>query len=254
MPRYFLEISYHGANYAGFQIQDNAHTVQEEVEKVLTTYLRTKPELTGSSRTDAGVHAAQNFFHFDVPAPIADRAVYNLNAMLPGDIAITGLKRVRDDAHCRFDAISRYYIYSIYTEKDPFLRDRAYFYPYTIDMELLSEASHIIASATNFTSFSKRNTQVRTYNCSIVRSEWVQNGRLLEYHVESNRFLRGMVRGLVATMLRVGRGKMSLEELAAALSAKDNTRAKFDVPGHGLILQRVKYDWSGVLIEEFFSL
>lgn len=247
MPRYFLEISYHGGNYAGFQIQQNAHTVQEEVERALETCLRTDLDLTGSSRTDAGVHAASNFFHFDVEAEINPQVIYNLNAVLPHDISVRSLRRVKPDAHCRFDATSRSYIYSVYRNKDPFLQDRAYFYPYTLNMDALHASAEVIRSHTDFSSFSKRNTQVQTYNCSIISSRWVQREDVLEYHVEANRFLRGMVRGLVATMLRAGRGRLSQKELLLVLAGRDNTKAWFDVPGHGLVLKSVNFDWGSVL-------
>jgi tRNA pseudouridine38-40 synthase len=247
MPRYFLEISYHGLNYAGFQRQENAHTVQQEVETALGMILRTEPQLTGSSRTDSGVHARQNFFHFDFEREIDQRVVYNLNAVLPHDISVNSLKAVCPDAHCRFDALSRAYRYTVYNRKDPFLTDRGYFYPYTLDESKLREAGNVIRAHTDFTSFSKRNTQVHTYNCNIIRSEWVIADGLLEYHVEANRFLRGMVRGLVATMLRVGRGRAGIDELITVLAAKDNSRAWFDVPGHGLMLEAVNYDWNKVL-------
>jgi tRNA pseudouridine38-40 synthase len=247
MPRYFLEVSYHGANYAGFQIQENAHTVQEEVENALNTVLKQKPLLTGSSRTDSGVHARQNFFHFDIVPAIDPRIIYNLNALLPGDICIRSLQVVKGGAHCRFDAISRSYRYSVYNRKDPFLRDRAYFYPYTLHEDRMAEAAELIMQHQDFSSFSKRNTQVKTFNCTILRSEWVMKDGRLEYYVEANRFLRGMVRGLVATMLRVGRGRASVQELLAVLAAKDNSKAWFDVPGHGLILEEVKFDWEKIL-------
>ena len=247
MARYFLELGYHGANYAGFQIQENAHTVQEEVERALATYFRVSPLLTGSSRTDSGVHARQNFFHFDVEQAVDPRAIYNLNALLPADIVVRSLHRVHDGAHCRFDAISRSYIYTIYSVKDPFLRDRAYFYPYTLHLDRMADAAALLMEHRDFTSFSKRNTQVRTFNCEIVRSEWVRKGGNLEYHVEANRFLRGMVRGLVATMLRIGRGRMSVADLKGVLAVRDNSRAWFDVPGHGLMLNEVRYDWERLI-------
>ena len=247
MARYFLEVSYHGAAYAGFQIQQNAHTVQEEVEKALNIVLKFRPVLTGSSRTDSGVHAQQNFFHFDIEEPIDPRAIYNLNAVLPGDIAVRSLQLVKPDAHCRFDALSRSYVYSIYNRKDPFLRDRAYYYPYTLDFEKMRRASRFLTEQTDFSSFSKRNTQVHTFNCRIIRSEWIISDGAIEYQVESNRFLRGMVRGLVATMLRIGRGRLPLEELAGIFAAKNNASAWFDVPGHGLMLSEVRYDWEKVL-------
>jgi tRNA pseudouridine38-40 synthase len=247
MPRYFLEISYHGARYAGFQIQENAHTVQEEVERALETCLRTDLDLTGSSRSDSGVHAASNFFHFDVEHEIDSRVVYNLNAVLPHDISVKSLRRVRADAHCRFDAISRSYIYTVYRNKDPFLQDRAYYYPYTLNMDALHSAAAVLEASTDFSSFSKRNTQVKTFICSVNSSRWIETEGGLQYHVEANRFLRGMVRGMVATMLRAGRGRLSNEELLMVLAARDNSKAWFDVPGHGLILKAVHFDWNKTL-------
>lgn len=241
MARYFIEVSYKGTRYAGFQVQDNVLTIQSEVEKALAVYFRQPVPLTGSSRTDAGVHAWQNYFHFDAEFAVPDRALYNLNAILPGDIAIRSLRKMPDNAHSRFDAIAREYEYTVYRAKDPFLADRAYFFPYTVDEGLLQEAADIIKEYTDFTSFSKRNTQVRTFNCGILYSEWVRRDGCLVYRVKSNRFLRGMVRGLTGTMLKVGRGKMSLDELRNVIEAKDCSGADFSVPGHGLLLVKVEY-------------
>lgn len=242
MNRYFLEVCYKGANYAGFQVQENAATIQQAVEKVLFTYLRQPITLTGSSRTDTGVHARQNFFHFDIDRDIPQKALYNFNAMLPADIAINNLYRVPAEAHCRFDALAREYEYSIYQEKSPFLVDRAYYFPYKLDLVAMREAAAMILEYRDFTSFSKRNSQVRTMNCTILYSEWVEReGGLTVYRVKGNRFLRGMVRGLVGTMLQVGRGKLTLDGFRAVIDAKDCTEADFSVPGHGLFLCKVEY-------------
>ncbi|MGE5106648.1 MAG: tRNA pseudouridine(38-40) synthase TruA [Sphingobacteriales bacterium] len=241
MSRYFLELSYHGKNYAGFQIQDNAHTVQAEVEKALEVFFRYKFDLTGSSRTDTGVHALQNFFHFDTDIQIDPKAVYNLNAILPQDIVIKSIYPVATEAHCRFDAVSREYKYFIYLQKNPFLEDRAYYFPYTLDMELLKEAAAIIPQYNDFTSFSKRNTQVKTFNCQIQTSEWAKEGECWVYNVKANRFLRGMVRGLVGTMLQVGRGKLNIGDFKKVMEAKDCSKADFSVPGHGLFLIKVEF-------------
>ncbi|HLZ88429.1 MAG TPA: tRNA pseudouridine synthase A, partial [Puia sp.] len=135
MPRYFLELAYKGTNYSGFQIQENASSIQQEVEKALAIFFRSNFELTGSSRTDGGVHALQNYFHFDYEGIIENRVLYNINAILPPDIVLTGIHPVAPDAHCRFDAISREYRYYIYRVKNPFLADRAWFYPYTLDRQ-----------------------------------------------------------------------------------------------------------------------
>lgn len=244
MQRYFLELSYKGTAYCGFQIQDTGVTIQSEVTDALSTILRTEFQLTGSSRTDAGVHAEQNFFHFDSPIEITDKHVYNLNAVLPSDIAVKQVRRVGSEAHCRFDAITRSYRFQIYRYKDPFLTDVAWLYPFTIDRALLDQAAAILMEYTDFTSFSKRNTQVKTFYCSLEMSQWVERDGLLLYEVRSNRFLRGMIRGLVATMLRVARGSISIHEFRNIIESKDCARADFSAPAHGLCLTNVAFPTS----------
>jgi tRNA pseudouridine38-40 synthase len=241
MPRYFLEVSYKGTAYSGFQSQQNANTVQAEIEKAIEVIQKEKILMTGSSRTDTGVHALQNFFHFDYAGEINPHFVYKLNAILPDDIVIKALKPVQNDAHCRFDAISRQYNYHIYRHKDPFIKDKAFFFPYKLDMQKLEEAAGILKEYTDFTSFSKRNTQVKTFQCQILESSWYLQGNCLVYNVKANRFLRGMVRALTATMLKVGRGKTSIDEFIAIIESKDCTKASFAVPAHGLFLIQVGY-------------
>jgi tRNA pseudouridine38-40 synthase len=241
MNRYFLEVAYKGTRYAGSQVQINAVTVQAELEKALEIYFRRRIELTGSSRTDAGVHARQNFYHFDNPEPINPKAIYNINAILPADIAVQQFIPVRPDAHCRFDAVAREYEYFIYQAKDPFLDDRAWFFPYTLDIKVLQTVAGVIKEYTDFTSFSKRNSQVKTFNCRILYSEWQTRDNYTVYRVKANRFLRGMVRGLVGTMLQAGRGKITVEKFRQIVEARDCTKADFSVPAHGLFLQKVEY-------------
>ncbi len=241
MNRYFLEVSYKGKGYAGFQIQQNAPTIQYEVEKALATFFRQPISLTGSSRTDSGVHALQNYFHFDFEEVINPASIYNLNAILPGSIVIKTLVRVSESAHCRFDAISREYKYFIYQQKDPFLEETAYYYPYTLDIELLEKAAKVIMQYRNFASFSKRGTQVKTFDCTIQKSEWIRENGCQVYNVIANRFLRGMVRGLVATMLQVGRGKLTMDDFHRVIASEDTAEADFAVPGHGLFLVSVNY-------------
>ena len=149
MPRYFLELAYKGSQYSGFQIQANANSIQQEVEKALRTFFRQSFMLTGSSRTDGGVHALQNYFHFDYEGVIERRVLYNLNAILPPDISIKGAYPVAPDAHCRFDALSREYRYYVYRKKNPFLTDRAYFFPYTLDREKLNAAAALVPNSGN---------------------------------------------------------------------------------------------------------
>ena len=241
MNRYFIEVAYKGTRYAGSQVQTNAVTVQSEIEKAFEIYFRRQVMLTGSSRTDSGVHALQNFYHFDLETEINPRAIYNINAILPGDIAVNNIIPVQPTAHCRFDAIGRVYEYFIYTEKNPFLAERAYYYPYTIDIEILQAVAGLVMGFTDFTSFSKRNSQVKTFDCQMVQSEWIQREDCLVYRVAANRFLRGMVKGLVGTMLQVGRGKISQEGFVQVIEKRDCTQADFSVPGHGLFLVQVQY-------------
>ncbi|MFT4092721.1 MAG: tRNA pseudouridine(38-40) synthase TruA [Niabella sp.] len=247
--RYFLEVSYKGTRYSGFQVQQNARTIQGEIEKSFQIFFKEIPSFqgrpgrgfTGSSRTDAGVHALQNFFHFDWPEAFQQKWIYNLNAILPDDIVIISVKQMDNNAHCRFDAISRTYHYHVYQYKNPFLSDRAYYYPYTLDFDKLNQAAAIIKVYTDFTSFSKRNTQVKTFDCSILQSEWLRHNDQLIYRVTANRFLRGMVRALTATMLKVGRQTISISQFEQIIKSRDCTKAFFDTPAHGLILMSVSY-------------
>jgi tRNA pseudouridine38-40 synthase len=241
MARYFLEVSYRGKAYSGFQSQENANTIQQEIEKAFQVLQRNPVSLTGSSRTDAGVHALQNFFDFDFEDALHPQFTYKINAILPGDIVVKSVRTVADEAHCRFDALSRTYEYFIYRGKDPFLEDRAWYFPYTIELEALQQAARALTEYQDFTSFSKRNTQVKTFACTIMESNWSQRGDCLVYRVKANRFLRGMVRALVATMLQVGRSTLTIEQFRAIIDAKDCTRASFAAPAHGLFLVEVSY-------------
>jgi tRNA pseudouridine38-40 synthase len=273
MQRYFIEVAYKGTNYSGFQVQQNANSVQAEVEKALDTFYRfskavkagevspgsskiasgiTQPgalaaaiiSLTGSSRTDAGVHALQNYFQLDVPFQLttnAEKDIYHLNAILPGDIVIKNIIPVAPAAHCRFAAQSREYHYHIYQHKNPFLADKAYYYPYSLDVDLMQEAAAELLLHQDFTSFSKKNSQSQTSVCNLMQSRWKQEEDCLVYKVKANRFLRGMVRGLTGTMLLVGRKKISLAQFKTIIAQKDCTGADFAVPGHGLFLVKVEY-------------
>jgi tRNA pseudouridine38-40 synthase len=241
MPRYFLELAYRGTHFSGFQIQDNAGSIQQEVEKALDIFFRQPFELTGSSRTDTGVHALENVFHFDYQGIIDQKVLYNINAILPPDIVLKKVYPVAPDAHCRFDALSREYRYYVYREKNPFLADRAYYFPYTLDRDKLRAAAALIPEFQDFTSFAKRNVQVKTFVCTILESEWREEEDCLVYRVKANRFLRGMVRGLVGTMLQVGRGRITVEDFAGILRKKDARLADFSAPGHGLFLFRVYF-------------
>jgi len=242
MSRYFLELAYKGTNYSGFQSQINANTVQAEVENAFETFQREKIIMTGSSRTDAGVHALQNYFHFDFEGTMPKDFVYKFNAILPSDIVVKNIMQVNPEAHCRFDTVTREYNYYIYRQKDPFLKETAFYFPYKLDIDLMQQAAAIVKEYTDFTSFSKRNTQVKTFICQIQESNWLFQDKTLIYNVKSNRFLRGMVRALTATMLKIGRDKLSLQQFRHIIEAKDCTKASFAVPAHGLFLIKVNYD------------
>ena len=239
--RYFLEVAYKGTNYSGFQSQKNANTIQAEVEKAFRIILKEEMQLTGSSRTDAGVHALQNYFHFDLEIELSLQLLYNLNAILPNDISVKNLLKVKDDAHCRFDAISREYKYHIYQKKNPFLTDKAFYFPYKLDIEAMQKAAIVIKEYSDFTSFSKRNTQVKSFVCDIKESKWVIKEECLIYNVKANRFLRGMVRALTATMLNLGRRKIDLTAFRTIIETKDCTLANFSAPAHGLFLTEVSF-------------
>jgi tRNA pseudouridine38-40 synthase len=268
IQRYFIEIAYMGTNYSGFQVQQNANSVQAEVEKALNTFYKNRLldkqhgaaeqeakaatlsdtpviiSLTGSSRTDAGVHALQNYFHMDLPGAIitnVQKDCYHLNAILPADIVIKNIFPVLPEAHCRFDALSREYHYHLYQHKNPFLNGRAYYYPYKLDFDLLQQAAAELLNHQDFTSFSKRNSQVHTYICKLQKSSWEIDENGFVYIVRGNRFLRGMVRGLTGTMLLVGRKKITMSQFKAIIEAKDCAGADFAVPGHGLYLVKVEY-------------
>ncbi|MBS1761024.1 MAG: tRNA pseudouridine(38-40) synthase TruA [Bacteroidetes bacterium] len=249
MPRYFIEISYKGTCYSGFQVQNNANTIQAEVEKALQILSDNQIVLTGSSRTDAGVHALQNYFHFDVNENISswrgvkdeDELVYKINAILPNDIAVHNIRLVRENAHCRFDALSRTYRYYIYRTKDPFLLETAYYYPYVLSENLLQEAASLLKDYTDFTSFSKRNTQVKTFQCALYESYWEFGEKQIVYIVKANRFLRGMVRALVATQLKVGRNKLTIEDFKQLIESAEPAKAFFSAPAKGLFLEAIEY-------------
>ncbi|WP_407522553.1 tRNA pseudouridine(38-40) synthase TruA [Lacibacter sp. MH-610] len=241
MPRYFLELAYKGERYSGFQVQENAVTVQSEVQKAFQVFYRKEVELTGSSRTDAGVHALQNYFHFDWDGEVLEKHLYNINAILPGDIVLRSVKQVAPEAHSRFNATSREYKYYIYFEKNPFLEDRAWFFPYKLDLELLHQTAAIIKSNTHFLSFSRQNTQVKTFDCTIMESYWIQEQEMLVYNVKANRFVRGMVRALVSSMMQVARGNRSITDFQRLFTDPKQASADFSAPAKGLFLCKVNY-------------
>lgn len=241
MSRYFIEVCYDGADFGGFQIQSNQVTIQGALESAMATLYRLPIALTGASRTDAGVHALQNFFHFDTDLPITQKHIYNLNALLPKSIVVKAIYKVPEEAHCRFDALKRSYIYKIHSEKDPFLEGKSWYYPFPLDVPALQAAADLLLTHTNFESFSKKNTTVNTFDCTITKGQWLQEGKNLSFHIDSNRFLRGMIRGLVGTMLQVGRGQINLARWEEIIRLKNEQNVDFSTPAHGLYLSSIQY-------------
>lgn len=248
MTRYFIEVSYVGTAFHGSQIQGTDATVQYELNKALSVLFRRDINSWGASRTDEGVHAGGNFYHVDLEESITQRQLYSLNALLPHTMSVIQIYTVtKEEANARFDAIQRQYRYRIYHRKNPFLFERAYHFPYQFDATLLDQTAVILKEYTDFESFSKRNAQTKTYLCTLHRSEWQRHGEELHYVVWGNRFLRGMVRALVGTQLRVARGKHSLADFRTIIESKDCSRVDFSVPGFGLYLERVVYP-EGLLV------
>jgi len=239
MPRYFIEVAYKGTNYSGFQVQDNANTIQAEIEKAFRTLHRNKVDLTGSSRTDTGVHAFQNFFHFDYDESINPQFIYKTNALLPPDIVVKNIFQMPLSAHSRFDAESRKYNYQIHRFKDPFLQSTSLYFPYALDIELMRQAAESLKQQTNFFAFSKANTQVKNFNCRIIESQWIEGENALTYNIEANRFLRGMVRAITATLLKIGRHKLLMHDFEKLFTKEK--KAGYSVPAHGLFLTKVNY-------------
>jgi len=223
-------------------VQGTTPTIQFEINKALNTLFKEPVESFGASRTDEGVHALCNFYHFDTEQPLRESFVYNMNSILPHSIAVKNIYTAdKPEANARFDAIARKYRYRIYSKKDPFLYNRAYYYPFSVDKGILQQTAAIIKEYTLFESFSKRNTQTKTFICNIYQSYWEEENNELHYTVEANRFLRGMVRGLVGTQLQAARGKISVDEFREIIESNNNTNADFSVPGYGLYLEEIKY-------------
>ncbi len=240
--RYFLEVSYDGTAFHGSQVQGDTLTVQGTLNKALATLLRRPVETFGASRTDEGVHALGNFYHFDEENELHPQFHYKLNAILPYTMALHGIyTSTKEAANARFDATSRRYRYRIYDKKNPFLHQRALYYPFSIDKAILNDTAAALMEYKNFETFSKRNTQSHTFLCTIFQSYWETVGEELHYVVEANRFLRGMVRGLVGTQLQIARGRNTLEGFRKLIEAQDCTGADFSVAGHGLYLEAVNY-------------
>ncbi len=244
MQRYFIELAYNGTAYHGWQVQPNALTVQELLNQALSTILRQPIETTGCGRTDTGVHATEFFAHFDVESMASSpwsMDVRGLNAVLPHDIAVKRVFEVADDAHARFDATLRSYEYHIHFNKDPFKHNLSWQLRDKPDIRLMNEAAAIIREYTDFSCFSKSNTQVKTNNCKISRAEWIDHGGSIIFHISADRFLRNMVRAIVGTLMQVGRGEMLPDQVRGVIESKNRSNAGTSVPACGLYLTEVKY-------------
>lgn len=242
--RYFIELSYDGTRYHGWQVQPNAITVQELLDKALTTLLRQPIETVGCGRTDTGVHATQFFAHFEKDA-IDDRPwsmdPRGLNALLPFDIAVHRIFAVDDEMHARFSATQRSYEYHIHFHKDPFLHNRSWLQRDRPDIELMNQAAAIIMEYSDFSCFSKSNTQVFTNNCKIVNAQWEQTANGIVFKISADRFLRNMVRAIVGTLMMVGKGEIAPQEVRKIIESKNRGNAGTSVPACGLYLTEIKY-------------
>ncbi|MCC8146106.1 MAG: tRNA pseudouridine(38-40) synthase TruA [Bacteroidales bacterium] len=250
MARYFIYLAYNGENYCGWQVQPNGITVQEVIEKGLTTLFGSPVPITGAGRTDAGVHAKLMVAHFDsdkVFDPVS--RVERLNRILPKDILINKIVPTQPEAHARFDALSRTYNYYITDKKDPFLHKLSYKVTYPLDYNLMNEACRILFEYTDFTSFSKLHTDVKTNNCKIMKAEWHQENTHWIFTIQADRFLRNMVRAIVGTLIEVGRKKLSPEDFRKVIESKDRGKAGTSAPGNALFLTNIEYPPTLFLIE-----
>lgn len=242
MARFFIDISYHGANYAGWQIQPNANTVQEELEKALSTVIRKSSNCVGAGRTDTGVHARQLMVHFDIEGGLPDRFLYAMNGVLPRDISVNAVYLPKiTDLHARFSATSRAYTYRISTRKDPMTRDISHWVRHDLDLAKLNKASKILLQYEDFASFCKAHGDQKTTLCRIDHAYWYQKDEMILFKVKANRFLRGMVRALVGTLLPIGANRETVDSLHSIIQAKDRSVAGPNAEARGLTLSSVYY-------------
>lgn len=242
--RYFIELAYNGSNYHGWQYQPNANSVQETLNKALSTILKSDIDSVGAGRTDTGVHAKQMFAHFDSESELdVPQLVHKLNSFLPKDIAISNLHLVNDNAHARFDATKRTYEYHIHQLKDVFENETSWHYQNELDIDKMNASCKILFDHTDFECFSKVNTDVNTFNCKIYQANWQQIENKLVFTISADRFLRNMVRAIVGTMINIGSGKISLDDFTKIIESKDRSQAGFSVPAHGLYLTKIEYPY-----------
>jgi tRNA pseudouridine38-40 synthase len=246
LNRYFVEIAFDGTNYHGWQTQPNGITVQEIMDRNLSLLLKEPVKSVGAGRTDAGVHATQFYFHFDTHKNIQSSIpgfVYKLNQLIPDDISVKNSIKVPDNLHARFDAEWRIYRYFISRYKNPFNYKYSWYCNYKFDLDIMNSCNKILLNNTDFTSFSKLHTDVKTNNCKIFNAEWKKNERdhLIIFEIKADRFLRNMVRAIVGTIIEVGRNKMTIDDFKEIIHKKDRNKAGMSVPAKGLFLTEIKY-------------
>lgn len=241
--RRFIQLSYDGAAYHGWQKQPNARSVQQTLQEALSTLLQTDIEVVGAGRTDAGVSARMMVAHFETSkACDNEQLVYKLNKLLPHDIAVQRIWEVSDEMHARFSATSRTYHYYIHTRKDPFVRQYSWLVTFPLDFARMNEAASRLPDFDDFTSFSKVNTDTKTNLCNVTEARWTQEGEnTWRFTITANRFLRNMVRAIVGTLIEVGRGRMTVDEFCQVIEQRNRCSAGDSVPGHALFLVDVSY-------------
>ena len=247
MSRYFIQLSYLGTKYHGWQVQPNGVTVQELINKTFATILRENINVTGAGRTDTGVHASYFIAHFDSEKKNLHenkKLIYNLNSILPGDIAIQRIYLVKNNNHARFDAVSRTYKYYISRVKNPFRMDTSYLFTQSLNICKMNDACKELLKYENFTSFSKLHTHVKTNDCKIYSATWEDKENLLIFTIKANRFLRNMVRSIVGTMIDIGVEKTDIDRLRKIIEKKDRALAGMSAPAHGLFLTDIEYPYT----------
>jgi len=242
--RYFIQFAYNGTHYHGWQIQPNASSVQETLNKAFSVLLNETISIMGAGRTDSGVHASEMFGHFDTEKTLDVPVLrHKLNSYLPKDIVIFDIILVHDEAHCRFDATKRTYEYHINTVKNPFLQELSWYVTQKVDVDLMNEAAQLLLKHTDFECFSKVHTDVNTFDCTIFEAFWKQEEGKLIFTISANRFLRNMVRAIVGTLINIGLKKITLTDFENIIASKNRENAGFSVPAHGLYLTKIEYDY-----------
>ena len=240
--RYFIELSYNGTHFHGWQKQPNAASVQESVENALTLLLKEKTVIMGAGRTDTGVHAKFMVAHFDTEIDFDNELlIFKLNSFLPTSIAIRNIYSVKPEAHARFDALTRAYEYRLVTQKNPFETESAYHLKGNLDVEAMNKATEKLLNYSNFKCFSKSKTDVKTYDCKLFYAYWEVNNDILIFKISANRFLRNMVRAIVGTLIEVGQGKLNVKDIDRIIESKNRSEAGYSVPAKGLYLTEVTY-------------